>query len=84
MFIPHLVDGLFPSNRSLGDPESLEEERRLFYVAVTRAKEGLYLCHPSFVAGPQTWDPGGGITQITRFIDEEVRRLIDVADLEWD
>lgn len=83
VFIPHLVDGLFPSNRAFGDEEALEEERRLFYVAVTRAKEGLYLCQPSFVPGPQAWDPGGGITKLTRFIDPDVMSLIDVADLEW-
>jgi DNA helicase-2/ATP-dependent DNA helicase PcrA len=84
VFIPHLVDGLFPSARSFGDPESLEEERRLFYVAVTRAKEGLYLCQPSFVPGPQTWDPGGGMSKLSRFVDDDVQKLIDKADIEWE
>jgi len=53
VFIPHLLDGLFPSARTLGDIEEIEEERRLFYVACTRAKEQLYLTMPSYVA---SWD----------------------------
>ena len=46
VFIIMLVEGLFPSTRSLERPESEEEERRLFYVAVTRAKQELYLTYP--------------------------------------
>jgi DNA helicase-2/ATP-dependent DNA helicase PcrA len=42
VFLPALEEGIFPSERSLMDGAALEEERRLFYVACTRAKEGLY------------------------------------------
>ena len=49
VFVPHLLDGLFPSTKSLNSWEDLEEERRLFYVACTRAKERLYLTFPSLV-----------------------------------
>jgi DNA helicase-2/ATP-dependent DNA helicase PcrA len=45
VFITGLEDGVFPHVRSLGDPEELEEERRLCYVGITRAQEHLYLCH---------------------------------------
>jgi len=45
VFITGLEDGVFPHMRSLGDPEELEEERRLCYVGITRARERLYLCH---------------------------------------
>ena len=45
VFITGLEDGVFPHLRSLGDPDSLEEERRLCYVGITRARERLYLCH---------------------------------------
>ena len=45
VFLAGLEDGVFPHLRSLGDPESLEEERRLAYVGITRARERLYLCH---------------------------------------
>ena len=42
-----LEQELFPSYRSLDDPASLEEERRLCYVGITRAKERLFLSHAS-------------------------------------
>ncbi|MCS7063052.1 MAG: UvrD-helicase domain-containing protein [Methylacidiphilales bacterium] len=46
VFIIMLCDGLFPSAKSLEQPETLEEERRLFYVAITRARRELYLIYP--------------------------------------
>ncbi len=45
VFIIGLNDGLIPHQRSFDDPESMEEERRLFYVGITRAKDRLYLLH---------------------------------------
>jgi DNA helicase II / ATP-dependent DNA helicase PcrA len=46
VFIIWLTDGMFPSSRSLDTREALEEERRLFYVAITRARDELYLSYP--------------------------------------
>jgi DNA helicase II / ATP-dependent DNA helicase PcrA len=46
VFVIGLVDGRFPSYHNLRDQEEVEEERRLLYVAVTRAKEHLYLSYP--------------------------------------
>jgi DNA helicase-2/ATP-dependent DNA helicase PcrA len=46
VFVIWLVDGRFPSYHNLHDGEEIEEERRLLYVAVTRAKEHLYLSYP--------------------------------------
>ena len=46
VFVIWLCDGMFPGTRSLDDPEAIEEERRLFYVAVTRAEDELYLTYP--------------------------------------
>jgi DNA helicase II / ATP-dependent DNA helicase PcrA len=46
VFVIWLTDGMFPSNRSLDTREALEEERRLFYVAITRARDELYLAYP--------------------------------------
>ncbi|MBX9577640.1 MAG: ATP-dependent helicase [Chthoniobacterales bacterium] len=46
VFLVWLTEGMFPSGRSLENEEALEEERRLFYVAVTRCKEELYLTYP--------------------------------------
>jgi DNA helicase II / ATP-dependent DNA helicase PcrA len=45
VFLTGLEDGVFPHMRSLGEPDELEEERRLCYVGITRARERLYLCH---------------------------------------
>jgi DNA helicase-2/ATP-dependent DNA helicase PcrA len=45
VFVIGMEDGVFPHIRSLGDPDELEEERRLAYVGFTRAKERLYLSH---------------------------------------
>ena len=46
VFVIWLTDGMFPSSRSLETRDAIEEERRLFYVAVTRAKDELYLTYP--------------------------------------
>jgi DNA helicase-2/ATP-dependent DNA helicase PcrA len=51
VFVIMLCDGLFPSARSMETDEGEEEERRLFYVAITRAKNELYLCYPLERAG---------------------------------
>jgi DNA helicase-2/ATP-dependent DNA helicase PcrA len=45
VFISGLEDGLFPHENSMSDHEGLEEERRLMYVAITRARQRLYLSH---------------------------------------
>src|SRR5213078_1210332 len=46
VFVIWLTDGMFPSSRSLETRDALEEERRLFYVAITRARDELYLTYP--------------------------------------
>jgi ATP-dependent DNA helicase UvrD/PcrA len=46
VFVIWLTDGMFPSSRSLDTRDTLEEERRLFYVAITRARDELYLTYP--------------------------------------
>ncbi len=46
VFVIWMTDGMFPSSRSLENEDAIEEERRLFYVAVTRAKDELYLTYP--------------------------------------
>ena len=50
VFIIHMLDGLFPSERALENIETLDEERRLFYVACTRAKSKLYITMPSVIS----------------------------------
>ncbi|MCC6025818.1 MAG: ATP-dependent helicase, partial [Caldimicrobium sp.] len=67
VFVLSVIEGRFPSSYSLLNPEELEEERRLFYVAVTRAKERLYLIAPLTI-----YVPGEGRTfaKLSRFLQE--------------
>ena len=48
VFVLHLADGHFPMRRALNNPADVEEARRLFYVATTRAKSWLHLCYPQW------------------------------------
>ncbi len=66
VFVIGLNDGRFPSVRSLKTGYNEEEERRLFYVAVTRAKDELYLCYP---VTSDDWH-GLGFLRPSRFIKE--------------
>jgi DNA helicase-2/ATP-dependent DNA helicase PcrA len=65
VFMIGLNDGKFPSAKSLKNDDE-EEERRLFYVGVTRAKESLYLCYPVTADDWQTM----GVARASRFIRE--------------
>lgn len=65
VFIPFALDGFIPSHKSLSTLSEIEEERRLFYVATTRAKENLYITMPSFV---QSYN--AVFTKSSRFITE--------------
>jgi DNA helicase II / ATP-dependent DNA helicase PcrA len=65
VFVIHLLDGCFPSERSIGRMDDLEEERRLFYVACSRAKEALFLTFPAAMSFY-----GGNLTLPSRFIAE--------------
>jgi len=66
VFLPGMEEGLFPHMRSLEDPKQMEEERRLCYVGITRARERLYLVHAArrmFFGNTQTNPP-------SRFLDD--------------
>ncbi|WP_404423060.1 ATP-dependent helicase [Nibricoccus sp. IMCC34717] len=66
VFMIGLADGQFPGRRAIEDGD-VEEERRLFYVAVTRAKNELYLCYPRVASRA---GPGGMLLTPSRFIGE--------------
>jgi len=72
VFIIYVAEGHLPSYLSLEDEEGVEEERRLFYVASTRAKENLFLLKPQIERSPRSFmDLGGSVfTQVSRFLDE--------------
>ncbi|KAB2647757.1 MAG: AAA family ATPase [Verrucomicrobia bacterium] len=75
-----LCDGLFPSARSVESEEGLEEERRLFYVTITRAKNELYLCHPLMRAG--YGNTGITMQQPSRFLEEIPKEYLDEWNLQ--
>jgi DNA helicase-2/ATP-dependent DNA helicase PcrA len=67
VFIVGLEQGIFPHSRSLNDYDQMEEERRLAYVAITRARERLYLSHATsrwVFNQPQENDPSEFLTSI--------------------
>ncbi len=67
VFLLWLTDTRFPSTRSLADPEGEEEERRLFYVALTRAKDELYMCQPMLES--ERWNMGA-FSRLSRYVEE--------------
>lgn len=72
VFVIWAVDGWFPSSRSLGSDEDTDEERRLMYVAMTRAKNYLSISYP-LNAYSSRRGSDYSIDQLSRFIDAEVR-----------
>ena len=73
VFLTGMEDGMFPHQRSLVDPQELEEERRLCYVGITRAMQRLYLTLAS-----QRGQWGEGLSNPpSRFIDEIPRILVE-------
>jgi DNA helicase-2/ATP-dependent DNA helicase PcrA len=81
VFVIMLCDGLFPSSRSIESAEGEEEERRLFYVAITRAKNELYLSYP-LIRGGFGNSAADSIQRPSRFLDEIPGDLLDKWNLK--
>jgi DNA helicase II / ATP-dependent DNA helicase PcrA len=73
VFIVGLEEGMLPHSRSLDDPEELAEERRLFYVGLTRAKDRVFLSH----AFRRTFYGEAGVSNPSRFLAELPEELIE-------
>lgn len=73
VFITGMEEGLFPLSRSMEDPSELEEERRLFYVGITRAKERLFL---SFARHRRRFEDMVNLK--SRFLDEIPEELLQI------
>ncbi|MFW6124571.1 MAG: ATP-dependent helicase [Pirellulales bacterium] len=92
VYVIHAADGNIPSDLATKTPEQVEEERRLFYVALTRAKNRLYVCCPMrYYYRPNRSDPHG-VPQLTRFLPKQVHEhldtrvsdpLIEQQEAEW-
>jgi len=74
VFVMYLVDGRFPVSAAAEDMESMEEERRLFYVACTRAKQRLYLTYPTNIYDRAT---GTILSKPSRFLDGVEEQLLE-------
>ena len=68
VFLAGMEEGIFPSQQNFGEPSELSEERRLAYVAITRAKEKLYITHSNerMMYGKTT------INRLSRFVKPEI------------
>src|SRR5690606_28001208 len=73
VFLTAMEDGVFPHIRSIGEPKELEEERRLAYVGITRAKQRLYLTRAAVRSswGAPSFNPA------SRFVNEVPAKLIE-------
>ena len=78
VFIIWLAEGMFPSARSSESPEGLEEERRLFYVGLTRCKDELYVTYPEM-----RFNAGYGETfqRPSRFLSEIPEALLETWEI---
>lgn len=72
VFIIHALEGFFPSSRSAENLDSLEEERRLMYVAATRAKQNLFVTYPMNIFDREA---GTTLSKPSRFISEMNKEL---------
>lgn len=74
VFVIWLTEGMFPGSRSLEKPDALEEERRLFYVAITRGRDYLHLTYPQLRLNSSYGDP---FQRRSRFLAEIPEHLLD-------
>ena len=77
VFVIWLTEGMFPGSRSLEKPDSLEEERRLFYVAITRGRDHLHLCYPLIRLNSGYGEP---FQRRSRFLAEIPSHLLEKPD----
>ena len=73
VFLVGMEEGIFPGYKSIGEPKELEEERRLFYVGITRAKQYLYLT----CAKRRTIFGSTSYNAISRFVSEIPQDLLN-------
>lgn len=76
VYVIHAADGNIPADQATGSDDEIEEERRLFYVALTRAKNHLFICRPEryFFKNRRRSD-FGSLSKITRFLPAKIQSL---------
>jgi DNA helicase II / ATP-dependent DNA helicase PcrA len=80
--VPHVIDGAFPSDMALKSPAGLAEERRLFYVAVTRARDHVSLYAPLRMPHHRyARDDRHSFAPASRFLDEGAMATLEIQEL---
>lgn len=78
VYVIHAADGNIPSDMATDSPEEIEEERRLFYVAMTRAKNRLYVCRPErYYFHHRRRSDLGSMSQVTRFLPARIQESFE-------
>jgi DNA helicase II / ATP-dependent DNA helicase PcrA len=79
VFVLNVTDGCIPSDMAVGSPEQIEEELRLLYVAMTRARQHLHLVHPSrfFRTHQHRYADGYTLATRSRFIPDGILDLFE-------
>jgi len=78
VYVIHAADGNIPSDMATGSSDEIAEERRLFYVACTRARNDLYVTYPlRYYTQPFGRSDTHGFAQRTRFVDDTVASLVN-------
>ena len=76
----HAADGMIPSDMSTGDDDEIEEERRLLYVALTRARDGLHVTYPQrYYRRPRGLEDSHSYSQRSRFLPDDVLEHFEVV-----
>jgi DNA helicase-2/ATP-dependent DNA helicase PcrA len=74
----HAADGMIPSDMSTGDDDEIEEERRLLYVAMTRARDALHVTWPQrYYRRPKGLEDPHAFAQVSRFLTDDVRTTFE-------
>jgi DNA helicase-2/ATP-dependent DNA helicase PcrA len=84
VYVIHAADGNIPSDMATGDAEQIDEELRLFYVALTRARHWLQVCFPLryYHAYRGRSSDQHGYAQLTRFISEKIKLHFDCPTIQ--
>ena len=78
VYVLHAADGNIPSDMATGTVQEIDEERRLFYVALTRAKNALYVCRPErYYFHHRNRSDMSSLSKMTRFLPPKIQQMFE-------